>query len=36
LIKSVQTFEGTMAVLIKHKPFLEKLKNSRRLAGAIG
>lgn len=31
-IRSVQTFEGSMAALAERKPFLEKLQNSRRLA----
>src|SRR6056297_182736 len=35
-IKSVQTFEGSMAVLAERRPFLEKLKNSRRLAMPTG
>ena len=35
-IKSVQTFEGSMAALTEHRPFLEKLRNSRRLAMPTG
>ncbi|MDT8322247.1 MAG: hypothetical protein RQ826_17155 [Xanthomonadales bacterium] len=35
-IKSVQTFEGSMAALAERRPFLEKLRNSRRLAMLTG
>src|SRR6056297_877100 len=35
-IKSVQTFEGSMAALTERRPFLEKLRNSRRLAMPTG
>lgn len=35
-IKSVQTFEGSMSEMVERKPFLEKLKNSRRLAMPSG
>ncbi len=31
-VRSIQTFEGDMAALIKRKPYLEKIRNSRRLA----
>lgn len=31
-VKSVQTLEGSLATLIEHKPYLEKLRNHRRLA----
>ncbi len=31
-VGSVQTFEGDMAALIERKPYLEKIRNSRRLA----
>jgi hypothetical protein len=31
-VKSVQTFEADMAALIERKPYLEKIRSSRRLA----
>jgi len=34
-VKSVQTFEGSMAELIKRKPYLEKLRERYRRAGSL-